>query len=420
MKKIFIAILMFFMGICIAAENEISQTSNESSSDKIISKENQNSANEILQDENSAEENSLSNEKSAPSEIVKKENPQKTQGWNFAIEPIFGMRFGKEGEIVWAKNSRNGKRYKLSELEWEYTPAWYLGGKVFANYKRFEITSTSKFFMPTHCGTIKDSDWLQDYGYAKMIQEGFPYTADTSVKTNYSESENHITTAIDFELSFSYKFYPTYFLTLRPKISASYQRMKFKAIGGQYWYGKILVSEKFGRPYNDSSYFPYNDIENSVSDKLPDETVLKYDTRSIYIWTGIQADFIPTKKIVLSLAIEFAPFVYMLSYDNHVMKGYDYKQYSTSAFFMTGFGKESSISPFFAVRPSFTAIFNFTDFISIALNFNGVFTSATEGPNYGKSQSTPYQTGCDNFGNIINAGGYSMYFDAGISIKFSL
>ena len=45
MKKIFIAILMFFMGICIAAENEISQTSNESTSDKIISKENQNSAN---------------------------------------------------------------------------------------------------------------------------------------------------------------------------------------------------------------------------------------------------------------------------------------------------------------------------------------------------------------------------------------
>ena len=382
MKKIFIAILMFFMGICIAAENEISQTSNE----------NQNSANEILQDENSAEENSSSNEKSAPSEIVKKENPQKTQGWNFAIEPIFGMRFGKEGEIVWAKNSRNGKRYKLSELEWEYTPAWYLGGKIFANYKRFEITSTSKFFMPTHCGTIKDSDWLQDAYYG---------TGNTSVKTNYSESENHISSAFDFELSFAFKFYPTHFLTLRPKISASYQRMKFNAVGGTLWYGHDIN----GVAFNDENsykgaYYSYDSDEASIAKIKDGTTAIQYDTRNIYVWTGIQADFIPTKKIVLSLALEAAPFVYMLSYDSHILTKNSYKQ--------------RSISAFLAVRQSFNATFNFTDFISVSLNFNGVFTGETEGPNFLKESTMSYTKIANN------AGGYSMYFDAGISIKFSL
>lgn len=391
MKKIFIAILIFLTGICIAAENEISQTSNESSSDKIISKENQNSANEILQDENSAEENSLSNEKSAPSEIVKKENPQKTQGWNFAIEPIFGMRFGKEGEIVWAKNSRNGKRYKLSELEWEYTPAWYLGGKVFANYKRFEITSTSKFFMPTHCGTIKDSDWLQDAYYG---------TGNTSVKTNYSESENHISSAFDFELSFAFKFYPTHFLTLRPKISASYQRMKFNAVGGTLWYGHDENGVAFTQNNYKGPYYSWDSDEASIAKIKDGTTAIKYDTRNIYLWTGIQADFIPTKKIVLSIALEAAPLVYMLSYDSHILTESDYKQ--------------RSISAFLAVRPSFNAVFNLTDLISIALNFNGVFTGETEGLNFLKENAMSYTRIANN------AGGYSMYFDAGISIKFSL
>ncbi|MCM1221829.1 MAG: omptin family outer membrane protease [Lachnospiraceae bacterium] len=376
-----------------AAEKQIPQASNETSSEQIISDENQDSANEIPQDENSAKENSSSSEKSVPAEIAKKENPQKTQGWSFGIEPIFGIRFGKEGEIVWAKNSRNGKRYKLSELEWEYTPAWYLGGKIFANYKRFEVTSISKFFMPTHCGTIKDSDWLQDAYYG---------TGNTSIKTNYSESENHINTAFDLELSFAFKFYPTHFLTLRPKISASYQRMKFSAVGGTLWYGRDVNAVPFNQDGYKGAYYSWDSGEGKASiAKINDgTTAIKYDTRNIYLWTGVQADFIPTKKIVLSLALEVAPLVYMLSYDSHILTKSDYKQHSISAFL--------------AMRPSFNAVFSFNDFISVALNFNGVFTRETEGPNFIKENTMSYTKIANN------AGGYSMYFDAGISIRFSL
>lgn len=391
MKKFFIASLIFLTGICLAAETEISQAASENSLEEIISNENQDSPNESPQDENFTEENSSAGENLVPSEIVKKENPQKTQGWNFGIEPIFGIRFGKEGEIVWANNSKDGERYKLSELEWEYTPAWYLGGKIFANYKRFEVSSISKFFMPTHCGTMKDSDWLQDSYYG---------TGNTSIKTNYSESENHIHEAFDLELSFAFKFYPTYFLTLRPKISASYQRMKFRAIGGTLWYGHDENGVAFNQNSYKGSYHSYDSEYATMATIEDGTTVIKYDTRNIYLWTGIQADFIPNKKIVLSLALEAAPILYMLSYDSHTLREIDYKQFSISAFF--------------AVRPSFNAIFSFNDFISLALNFCGVFTGMTEGPNFLKENAITYT-------EIYNsAGGYSMYFDAGISIRFSL
>lgn len=384
MKKFFIASLIFLTGFCLAAETEILQEPNENPSEEIVENEN-------TQNENVTDEISSPDEEIPPKEIIKKENPQKTLGWNFCIEPIFGIRFGKEGEIVWANNSKTGELYKLSELEWEYSPAWYLGGKIFANYKRFEITSTSKFFMTTNCGTMKDSDWLQDTYYG---------TGNTSIRTNYSESENYINDAFDLELSFSFKFYPTHFITLRPKISASYQRIKFGAVGGTLWYGNDENGVAFNQTNYMGAYYSY-DSENATVAEIEDgKSVIKYDTRNIYLWTGIQTDFIPNKKIVLSLALEAAPILYMLSYDSHILTGVDYKQYS--------------ISVFFAVRPSFSASFSFNDFISLSLNFCGVFTGTTQGPNFIKENAITY-TKIYN-----NAGGYSMYFDAGISVKFTL
>lgn len=384
MKKFFIASLIFLTGFCLAAETEILQESNENPSEEIVENENP-------QNENVTDEISSPDEEIPPKEKAKKENPQKTLGWNFCIEPIFGIRFGKEGEIVWANNSKTGELYKLSELEWEYSPAWYLGGKIFANYKRFEITSTSKFFMTTNCGTMKDSDWLQDTYYG---------TGNTSIRTNYSESENYINDAFDLELSFSFKFYPTHFITLRPKISASYQRIKFGAVGGTLWYGNDENGVAFNQTNYMGAYYSYDSDNATVAEIEDGKSVIKYDTRNIYLWTGIQTDFIPNKKIVLSLALEAAPILYMLSYDSHILTGVDYKQYS--------------ISVFFAVRPSFSASFSFNDFISLSLNFCGVFTGTTQGPNFIKENAITY-TKIYN-----NAGGYSMYFDAGISVKFTL
>lgn len=387
MKKIFIASLILLAGICLNAESIISQDSNENSLEEIVSSENQDSSNENPQDENATQDNSSASEDNAPSEVVKKENPQKTQGWNFSVEPIFGARFGKEGEIVWAQNSRNGEKYKLSELEWQYTPALYAGAKIEGGYKRFEISFASIFFFPTSFGTMKDSDWNQDNGYQ---------TGNTSIKTNYSESENKIKNGFELELSFAFKFYPTNFLTLRPKISLSYQQMEFDAIGGKYWYGKN--DHKNG---TNNSYYSYNDPENSTSGTFQNKSVIKYNLQNIYLWTGIQADFLPTNKILFSLATEAAPIVYMNSCDQHILRNMVFRNIS--------------LSTFFAVRQSARAQFNLKNNFSLALNFCGMLTGETTGVTYEKKNGENFYKKYDD-----SSGAYSLFFDIGISAKFVL
>lgn len=321
---------------------------------------------------------------------AEKENPQKTSGWNFGIEGIFGARFGKEGEIVWAKNSQNGEKYKLSELEWGYTPALYAGAKIDGGYKRFEISFSSIFFFPTSFGTMKDSDWNQDYGYE---------TGNTSTKTNYSESDNKIKNGFELELSLAFKFYPTNFLTLRPKISVSYQQMKFDAMGGTLWYGNIKEGESKKDAYY--AYYSYDDAEHSTSRTLAYEPVIKYNFQNIYFWTGIQADFLPTKKILLSLATEAAPIVYMNSCDQHIERGMVFRNISLSAFF--------------AVRQSARAQFNFNNNFSVALNLRGMLTGQSTGVTYEKGKSETLYKKFDD-----SSGAYSLFFDIGISAKFVL
>lgn len=318
---------------------------------------------------------------------AEKENPQKTLGWNFGIEGIFGARFGKEGEIVWGRNSQTGEKYKLSELEWEYTPALYAGTKIAGGYKRFEISFSSIFFFPTTFGTMKDSDWNQDYAYK---------TGNTSIKTNYSESDNKIKNGFELELSLAFKFYPTNFLTLRPKISVSYHQMKFDAMGGTLWYGNI----KEGESKNDA-YYAYDDAENSTSKTLDYKPVVKYSIQNIYFWTGIQADFLPTKKIVLSLATEAAPIVYMDSYDQHIERNMVFRNMSLSAFF--------------AVRQSARVQFNLSNNFSLALNFCGMLTGESTGVTYEKKTNETLYKKFDD-----SSGAYSLFFDIGISAKFVL
>ncbi|MDE5580617.1 MAG: omptin family outer membrane protease [Treponemataceae bacterium] len=318
---------------------------------------------------------------------AEKENPQKTLGWNFGIEGIFGARFGKEGEIVWAKNSQNGDKYKLSELEWGYTPALYAGAKIGGGYKRFEISFASIFFFPTTFGTMKDSDWNQDNGYKN---------GNTSIKTNYSESDNKIKNGFELELSIAFKFYPTNFLTLRPKISLGYQQMEFNAMGGTLWYGKNKDVDS-----TNNSYYSYDDAENSISRTLPYKPVIKYNFQNIYFWTGIQADFLPTKKILLSLATEAAPIVYMNSCDQHIEREMVFRNISLSAFF--------------AVRQSARAQFNFNNNFSIALNLCGMLTGQSTGVTYEKGKGENLYKKYDD-----SSGAYSLFFDIGISAKFVL
>lgn len=319
--------------------------------------------------------------------VVAQENPQRTEELIFSIEPTFGMRIGKEGEIVWAKSSK-GDQYKLSELEWEYTPAFYLGANLGVVYKRLEISFLSKFFIPSNCGTIKDSDWLQDFYYK---------TGKTSIKTNYSESENNIQKGHDLELAFAIKMYPTHFLTLRPRISVNYSHMEFSAIGGKYWYGKALEGYENNRPY--PYYYPY-DSDKINTGSLVNAKVIHYKTSNIYLWTGIQADFIPSKKIEISLTTEVAALLYTISFDNHILKNIDYKQYS--------------LSIFYGARQKINTTFNLNKFFSLCINFSGVFTGETIGPSYHKSTSQK------DYILDGDAGAYSIYFDAGICAKFKI
>lgn len=172
--------------------------------------------------------------------------------------------------------------------------------------------------------------------------------------------------------------------------------MKFNAMGGTYWYGNDKANNtKF------NSYYPYDDSAHSHSGSLPDTPLVKYSLQNVYFWTGIQADFFPTPRILLSLATEAAPLAYMNSCDEHVKREIIYKN--------------TSLSAFYAVRQSLRIQFNFKNNLSLALNFCGMLTGETVGTTYEKQGNE------DSYRKYYDSSGaYSIYLDIGISVKFVL
>lgn len=310
--------------------------------------------------------------------------------WNFFAETKIGARLAAYDEIVWGKRKIDGERYKLSELNYEVTPALYAGVDLTAAFKRLGISFLSKFFFAQKTGTLKDSDWRND---------DFCSNGDTWTKTDYSEHTLYLMNGMagvagyDLELKADFKFYPASFLTIFPLLSANIQWMNFSARNGMGWYGS----------YNNArnAILPYDDIATRLTYSFEGKHVLEYEVYNFFAWTGIRADFAVTPRFSVSLSSELSPISLFFDFDNHL---------TNSRLF-----KENSISIFYAFRQTVKAEFKVNKNFSFCQTCVFAFTGESEGSMYyKKKEDARYSKLANN-----NGGGQALFADIEISAKIS-
>ena len=79
-----------------------------------------------------------------------------TKNSGFSIEPFAGLRNGKLGEYVYARNSKDSSRYHLSYLEWETKPLFFAGLRGNKSWNGAEANLYFKVYFPGKCGTLED------------------------------------------------------------------------------------------------------------------------------------------------------------------------------------------------------------------------------------------------------------------------
>lgn len=235
------------------------------------------------------------------------ESASETKFFSFSIEPLFGVKIGQVDEYVFLNNCDYADD-KLSELNWEIKPEYYVGAKLSGEiYNAFMETSFS-FGFSGKTGKMLDSDWfnvqysgLEDYQY----------------KTTYSESDNYLKKDFSFEIKVGYDFnFPEIKkIKINAKLFADFQykNIKFDGKNGTQWYPKFL-----------GNYYPeWSDSEN-VSINYMYGIPISYERWTYITWLGFDANVDFGKHFSASAGFKVSPYLYAESLDNHHLKGVDY------------------------------------------------------------------------------------------------
>ena len=299
-----------------------------------------------------------------------------------------GMRIGIYDEIVWAKRSLDGERYKESELNYLLLPAFYASLNFSANYKRLGLQLSNKFFIASKTGTLTDSDWRNDSACGN---------GDTTTKTDWSEHTLLLNggggiPGFDLELKGDFKFYPANFLTLAPTLSFNAQYMSFMARNGYGLYGSY--------DNRTNRILPCSDAATRETYSFEGLEVLKYEVYNLFLWTGIRADFSICHWLNISLASELSPVSFFLDFDHHLTNDRDFK--------------ENAISVFYAFRQTIKAEFKIKENFSICQTCVFAISGESEGAMYYKKSSD------QNYTYLLNntGGGQVTYLDLELSAKF--
>lgn len=231
----------------------------------------------------------------------------KKTDFSLSVEPLIGVKNGQVNEYVLLKES-NYDCDKLSELNWEIKNEFYSGLKLNGGYKNVFLEAGFTAGFPLECGTMKDSDWLNNNSSEVTKTSGHDY------KTNYSESDNYI----DYDISASLKTGCSFKLPELKKISTKispffefeYQLFKFTAKNGTAWYGSET----------DGYYAAWNDEENR-SIKYFSGDVISYKRQNFIFWLGGSIAFNLPKDFSVGAGFKFSPFVYSESIDCHHLRG---------------------------------------------------------------------------------------------------
>lgn len=228
--------------------------------------------------------------------------------FSLSVEPLIGVKNGQVNEYVFLKEPIYDCD-KLSELNWEIKNEFYSGLKLNGSYKNVFLEAGFTAGFPLKCGTMKDSDWLNNNISASVTE-----TSGHDYKTHYSESHNYI----DYDISASLKTGYSFKLPELKKISAKispffefeYQLFKFTAKNGTGWYGNET----------DGYYAAWND-EGNRSIKYFSGDVISYKRQNFIFWLGGSIAFNLPKDFSVGAGFKFSPFVYSESIDCHHLTG---------------------------------------------------------------------------------------------------
>lgn len=306
---------------------------------------------------------------------------KKVSDWGFSVSPVSGFKYGTIGEYVFEKN-KTGGRYKLSELQWDTKPEFFLGTDWMLRWKFLRLTSNVQFGLPAKSGTMSDSDWRNGAN------------GDTDTKTNYSESDNKITTATDFNIKMLTDFPCSNLFTFSPYIGFEIDYTNMLATGGWGKYGNEN-SEKTGYDSWDSG----NVTEHYWSD---DEKVIEYNRMGYYVWTGCGVTFnVPVIPLHFYFCASTAPYVYMFSKDTHFLKNIYFIDITDGWFNLWQFEG----------RISYTFSKHWSAYIDASYIFSGIYKGADY---YSTSSDGEYIPLSDESGTDVK----NMQFKLGVTFIF--
>lgn len=285
---------------------------------------------------------------------------------NFSFTQFCGFRKGVINEYVFEKNS-SGDLKKLSQLEWELNPAFYMGlatdflinfGKN--NNHQIGIEPFFAWFRSSQSGKMYDSDWLEL----------------DDVKNIYSISENSIDTGLFTGINLFWKHSPFKLFSFLLEASFQYDYIHFEAKNGYGWYGNMSstgTNVSYDSPY--AKFLPVGQLYG-----------IAYKKKLTSTWFSAQVFFLPTKYTTFSLGAGITPFVYFSSIDKHYNSGGGkfYKDVAAGLFCQ---GK--AFCSIDVHNPSKTAIFSFgicKSFSSVLIGLSYMGTSY-DGPFYLSSTS---------------------------------
>ena len=124
--------------------------------------------------------------------------------FSLSIEPLFGIRYGELGEYYY-ENQTNYDTNKVSELEWEYKPVFYIGAQISGGWKGISASTYIKVGIPKKSGLMTDSDWLNNSPFYVSAENA---KKTQNYKTNYTESDNYLKTNINWGIKAGYTFSP--------------------------------------------------------------------------------------------------------------------------------------------------------------------------------------------------------------------
>lgn len=231
----------------------------------------------------------------------------KKTDFSLSVEPLIGIKNGQVNEYVFLKES-NYDCDKLSELNWEIKNEFYSGLKLNGGYKNVFLEAGFTAGLPLKCGTMKDSDWLNNNSSEVTKISGHDY------KTSYSESDNYIDYDISANLKTGYSFKLPELKKISTKISPffefEYQLFKFTAKNGTAWYGSKT----------EGYYAAWNDEENRSIEYFSGD-VISYKRQNFIFWLGGSIAFNLPKDFSVGAGFKFSPFVYSESIDCHHLRG---------------------------------------------------------------------------------------------------